>query len=192
MAITKEILDELLKDCKGPDEFYGPDGLVKQLSKALIERMMQAELTDQLGYEKSKSGEKQTENRRNGKTSKTLRTDQGPMEIEVPRDRDGEYEPKVIPKKRLRRFICNYLYKGYSPEIIAAMAAEMNRRWKTNYETIYQWIYKDRKDLIIYLVKSHKKRCRGLLFQRVRDRNRPRHCGHFDKTLQRRMALPCQ
>ena len=88
MAISKEILDELLKDCKNPDEFYGPEGLIKQLSKALIERMMEAELTEQLGYEKSESGEKQTENRRNGKTSKTLRTDQGPMEIEVPRDRD--------------------------------------------------------------------------------------------------------
>ena len=57
MAITKKILDELLKDFKGPDEFCGPDGLVKQLSKALIERMMHVELTDQLGYEKSKSGE---------------------------------------------------------------------------------------------------------------------------------------
>jgi len=62
--------------------------------------MMQAELTEQLGYEKSESGEKQTENRRNGKTSKTLRTDQGPMEIEVPRDRNGEFEPKVVQKHR--------------------------------------------------------------------------------------------
>jgi transposase-like protein len=60
--------------------------------------MMQAELTEQLGYGKSESGEKETENRRNGKTSKTLRTDQGPMEIEVPRDRNGGFEPKVIPK----------------------------------------------------------------------------------------------
>ena len=59
---------------------------------------MQAELTGQIGYEKSESGEKQTDNRRNGKSSKTLRTDQGPMEIEVPRDRDGEYEPQIIPK----------------------------------------------------------------------------------------------
>jgi len=98
MAITRDVLDELLKDCHGPDEFYGPDGLVKQLSKALIERMMEAELTAQLGYEKSEPGEKQTGNRRNGKTLKTLRTDQGPMEIEVPRDRDGEFEPKVVPK----------------------------------------------------------------------------------------------
>ena len=92
MAISKEVLDELMKGYKGPDDFYGPEGLVKQLSKALIERAMQAELTEQIGYEKSESGEKATRNRRNGKTSKTLRTDQGPMEIEVPRDRDGERE----------------------------------------------------------------------------------------------------
>ena len=72
MAITKEVLDELLKEYKGPDDFYGPDGLIKQLSKALIERMMQAELTEQLGYEKNESGEKETPNRRNGKTSKRV------------------------------------------------------------------------------------------------------------------------
>ena len=112
MAITKEVLDELLKDCNSPDEFYGPDGLVKQLSKALIERMMQAELTEQLGYSKNESGEKETENRRNGKTSKTLRTDQGPMEIEVPRDRDGEFEPKVIPKHQRE-------WRGFDDKILS-------------------------------------------------------------------------
>jgi len=98
MAIPKEVLDQLMKEYKGPDDIFGPDGLVKQLSKALIERAMQTELTEQLGYEKSESGEKETENRRNGKTSKTLRTDQGPMEIDVPRDRNGEFEPQIIPK----------------------------------------------------------------------------------------------
>jgi len=98
MAISKEILNELMKEYKGPDDFYGPDGLIKQLSKAIIERAMQTELTEQLGYDKSESGEKETENRRNGKTSKTLRTDQGPMEIEVPRDRNGEFEPQIIQK----------------------------------------------------------------------------------------------
>src|SRR5215469_6563679 len=98
MAIRKEILDELLKGYKGPDDFYGPEGLVKQLSKALIERVMQAELTEQIGYQKSDAGEKPTSNRRNGKSSKTLRTDQGPMKIEVPRDRNGEYEPQIVAK----------------------------------------------------------------------------------------------
>jgi len=112
MAITKEVLDELMKGYKGPDDFYGPEGLVKQLSKALIERAMQAELTEQIGYEKSEPGEKPTENRRNGKSSKTLRTDQGPMEIEVPRDRDGEYEPQIVAKHQRE-------WRGFDDKILS-------------------------------------------------------------------------
>ena len=112
MAITKELLDELLKSCKGPDDFYGPDGLIMQLSKALIERMMHAELTDLLGYEKSEAGEKQTGNRRNGNSTKTLRTDQGPMDITVPRDRNGEFQPKVIPKHQRE-------WRGFDDKILS-------------------------------------------------------------------------
>jgi len=112
MAFSKEVLDEILKDYRGPDDFYGPDGIMKQLSKALIERMMQAELTEQIGYEKNESGEKETDNRRNGKSTKTLRTDQGPMEIEVPRDRDGEFEPKVIPKHQRE-------WRGFDDKILS-------------------------------------------------------------------------
>jgi transposase-like protein len=81
MAIRKEVLDELLEDYHGPDDFYGPDGIVKQLSKALIERAMQTELTGHPGYERSGQGAKATGNRRNGKSVKTLRTDQGPMTL---------------------------------------------------------------------------------------------------------------
>ncbi|MDR0265655.1 MAG: IS256 family transposase [Sphingobacterium sp.] len=112
MAITKEVLDELLKEYKRPDDFYGPDGLIKQLSKALIERAMQAELTEQIGYEKNEVGEKQSGNRRNGKSSKTLRTDQGPMEIAVPRDRDGEYDPQIIAKHQRE-------WRGFDEKIMA-------------------------------------------------------------------------
>jgi len=112
MAITKEVLDELLKEYKGPDDFYGQDGLIKQLSKALIERAMQTELTEQLGYEKSKPGEKETENRRNGSSIKTLRTDQGPMEIEIPRDRNGEYEPLIVPKHQRE-------WRGFDEKILS-------------------------------------------------------------------------
>lgn len=60
MAISKEILDELLKDYKGPDDITGPDGLLKQLTKALVERAMQAEMTEHLGYDKNQTGEKPT------------------------------------------------------------------------------------------------------------------------------------
>jgi transposase-like protein len=112
MAITKEVLDELMKGYTGPDDFYGPESIVKQLSKALIERAMQAELTEHIGYEKSESGEKQTSNRRNGKTSKTLRTDQGPMEIEVPRDRDGEFEPQIVGKHQRE-------WRGFDDKILS-------------------------------------------------------------------------
>ena len=65
---------------------------------------------------------------------------------------------KRIPQKKLRRFICKWLKEGYSPEIIVFKAAEENSRWKTNYETIYQWIYNERHDLIPFLTRSHKKR----------------------------------
>jgi IS30 family transposase len=68
------------------------------------------------------------------------------------------HKRKRIPQKRLRRFICKWLRNGYSPEIIAFMAAQKNQRWKTNYETIYQWIYHERRDLIPFLTRSHKKR----------------------------------
>jgi transposase-like protein len=61
---------------------------------------MQAELAGQIGYGKSESGEKPSGNRRNGKSSKTLRTGQGPMEIAVPHDRDGEFEPAIVPKNQ--------------------------------------------------------------------------------------------
>jgi IS30 family transposase len=63
-----------------------------------------------------------------------------------------------IPNKRLRRFISKNIKLGFSPEIVAFKAAEKNNGWKTNYETIYQWIYNDRKDLIIFLVRGHKRR----------------------------------
>ena len=119
MAITKEVLDELLKEYKCPDDFYGPEGIIKQLSKALIERAMQTELTEQIGYEKSESGEKPNGNRRNGKSSKTLRTDQGPMEIEVPRDRDGEFEPKIVVKHQRE-------WRGFDDKILAMYSRGMS------------------------------------------------------------------
>ena len=73
---------------------------------------MQAELTGQIGYEKSEAGEKPTGNRRNGKSSKTLRTDQGPMEIGVPRDRDDEFEPQIVSKHQRE-------WRGFDDKILS-------------------------------------------------------------------------
>jgi transposase-like protein len=121
MAFTKEMLDQILKEYKGPDDMFGQEGILKQLNKALIERAMEAELTGQLGYEKSDQGEKETANRRNGKTTKTLRTDQGPMEIDVPRDRAGAFEPQII-KKHQRE------WKGFDDKILSMYAFGMSTR----------------------------------------------------------------
>src|SRR4030042_4516900 len=98
MAITKEMLDELLKDYRGPDDLTGEEGLLKQLTQALVERAMGAELTEHLGYEKHEVGEKPSGNRRNGTSPKTVRSDQGPITLEMPRDRDGTFEPKIVGK----------------------------------------------------------------------------------------------
>ena len=121
MAITKEILDELLKDYKGPDDITGPDGLLKQLTKAVIERAMQAEMTEQLGYEKNDQEAKPSGNRRNGKSKKTLRSDQGPLDIEVPRDRAGEFEPAIVPKHQRE-------FKGFDDKILSMYSRGMTTR----------------------------------------------------------------
>jgi len=121
MAISKEVLDELLKDYKGPADITGPDGLLKQLTKALIERAMQAEMTDQLGYDKNEQGEKPSSNRRNGSSKKTLRSDQGPLAIEVPRDREGEFEPEIIPKHQRE-------FKGFDDKILSMYSRGMTTR----------------------------------------------------------------
>ncbi len=121
MAISKEVLDELLKGYQGPDDITGPDGLLKQLTKALIERAMDAEMTTHLGYEKHDQAEKDTTNRRNGTTKKTLRSDQGPLEIEVPRDREGEFEPEIVPKHQRD-------FKGFDDKILSMYARGMTTR----------------------------------------------------------------
>ena len=87
MTIKTEIIDELLKNYSKPEEITGENGLLKQLTKAVIERAMQTEITDHLGYSKNDSKNKKTNNSRNGKSSKTIITDQGNIEIEVPREK---------------------------------------------------------------------------------------------------------
>src|SRR5438270_12477907 len=102
MAINTDLLDELLKDYKEPADVLGENGLLKQLTKAVLERAMQAELTHHLGYEKHDPAGKQTGNSRNGKSKKTLKGDFGTLPIEVPRDRNSSFEPQIVPKGRTR------------------------------------------------------------------------------------------
>ncbi len=103
MEIRAQLLDELIKDYKNPEDLIGENGLLKQLTKALLERAMSAELTHELGYNKNSKADKATANRRNGKSEKTVSSRHGEMRIAVPRDRAAEFEPQII-KKNQRRF----------------------------------------------------------------------------------------
>ena len=86
MEIRKEILDELIKDYKNSEDLIGENGLLKQLTKALLERAMAAELTHELGFEKNdKSSLKESGNRRNGTSPTTVRSKHGEIELQVPR-----------------------------------------------------------------------------------------------------------
>ena len=102
MAITPEILKELLKGYEKPEDLMGKDGILKQLTKALVESAMGAELTNHLGYEKGDRDGKKASNHRNGAFKKTLIGEDGAVEIEVPRDREGTFEPQIVKKGQRR------------------------------------------------------------------------------------------
>lgn len=99
---TTALLDELLADCSSPEEILGKNGLLKQLTKGLVERALEGELNAHLGYEPYDTNAKSTSNSRNGKARKQLQTESGTVEIEVPRDRDGSFEPQLIQKRQRR------------------------------------------------------------------------------------------
>jgi putative transposase len=121
MEIKKELLDELLKDYQKPEDVIGKNGLLKQLTKALLERAMSAELTSHLGYEKSDPAGYHSGNSRNGTTSKTLKGDFGEIAIETPRDRNGSFEPQIIKKHQTR-------FDGFDDKILSMYARGMTTR----------------------------------------------------------------
>ena len=98
MAIRQEILEELLKDYKSPEDLLGQGGLLKELTKALVEKALDGELTHHLGY--SKHSPSKSDNARNGQIKKGLLTDHGKMEIVSPRDRNGSFEPELVKKRQ--------------------------------------------------------------------------------------------
>lgn len=115
------LLDELLKDYKGPEDILGESGLLKQLTKAVVERALDAELTHHLGYAKHDPAGHGTGNARNGKSAKTLKTEQGPLPIAVPRDRAGTFEPILVPKGETR-------FRGFDEKIVSMYARGMTVR----------------------------------------------------------------
>lgn len=114
------MLDGLLEG-KRPEEVVGQGGLLEDLTKRLLERALEGELTEHLGYEKHSAEGRNGGNSRNGRNRKRLKTDAGEVEIEVPRDREGTFEPQLVPKGKRR-------LPGFDEKVIALYARGMTTR----------------------------------------------------------------
>src|SRR4249920_1305209 len=120
-TITAELLDQLLANYEKPEDLTGADGLFKQLKKALIERALGAELSEHLGYEKGDPAGRGSGNSRNGTSAKTILTEDGEIEIAVPRDRVGSFEPQLVAKGQTR-------FDGFDDKILSLYARGMTVR----------------------------------------------------------------
>ena len=119
--LSDEVVDGLLAGARSEGEIVGPGGLLSELTKRLVERAMEVELTDHLGYEPHLEPLGGTGNARNGSTPKTLITEHGLVQIDAPRDRSGSFEPQIV-KKRQRRF------EGFDEKILALYSRGLSTR----------------------------------------------------------------
>ena len=119
--INPDLIDELLQGYEKPEDIVGESGLLKQLTKAILERALESELTHQLGYPKNSPEGKNSGNSRNGKGTKALKTDHGELSITTPRDRNSQFDPQII-KKGQRRFT------GFDDKILSMYARGMTTR----------------------------------------------------------------
>jgi putative transposase len=115
-----EMLAELVKG-KSPDEILGEDGILKELTKRLVASALEGEMTDHLGYEPRAAEGRNTGNSRNGRTGKTIQTESGEVDIEVPRDREGSFDPKLVKKRRKR-------LEGFDDKVISLCGRGMTTR----------------------------------------------------------------
>jgi len=121
MAIDKKLIDQLLTNYKKPEDIIGENGLLKELTKAILEQALNAEMTDHLGYEKHDPAGHHRGNTRNGKSQKTLKGDFGELELETPRDRQATFAPKIVAKGQTR-------WTGFDDKIISMYARGMTTR----------------------------------------------------------------
>jgi putative transposase len=119
--LTDAMLDELLAGRRGEAEILGSGGLLGDLTRRLVERVMESELTEHLGYEPGQAPPGGAGNSRNGAPAKTLLTDHGPVRIAAPRDRNGTFEPQIVRKNQRR-------LAGLDEKIIALYAGGMTTR----------------------------------------------------------------
>jgi len=131
-SIDNELIDNLLKNYKKPEDLIGENGLLKQLTKRLLERVMAAELTEHVGYEKHDAAGDGSGNSRNGQSAKTIKGTFGSLPLQVPRDRNGTFEPQIIEKHQTR-------FTGFDDNIISLYARGLStREIQQHLEEIYQ------------------------------------------------------
>jgi len=116
--LPEDLIAELSQHCKTKDDL---DGIMKMMWQALLNQALDTEMDEHLGYKKHESAGRGTDNRRNGHTSKTLKGELGPIEVETPRDRNGQFEPQIVPKHKRR-------FEGFDHKILALYAKGMTTR----------------------------------------------------------------
>ena len=132
MTIEDKLIDDLLKDYEKPEDVIGGNGLLQAIAKRVLERMLAGELTHHVGYEKHAAAGNNSGNSRNGNSAKMLKGTLGTMTIDVPRDRNGTFEPKIIEKGQTR-------FTGFDENIISLYARGLStREIKQHLEEIYQ------------------------------------------------------
>lgn len=130
-AVPQELIDSLLADYQKPEDLIGENGLLKQLTKLLVEKALEAEMNTHLGHNKNQPIQNTTGNARNGKSRKTLTGEFGQLPIEIPRDRQGSFEPQLIPKHQTR-------WAGFDEKILSLYARGMTvREIQSHLEEMY-------------------------------------------------------
>ena len=130
-AVPKELIASLLADYRKPEDLIGEHGLLKQLTKVLVEAALETEMIDHLGHGKNEPVENPAGNTRNGKSKKTLKGEFGELPIEIPRDRHGTFEPLLIPKHQTR-------WTGFDDKILSLYARGMTvREIQSHLEEMY-------------------------------------------------------
>ena len=134
MTVSKlptDLIDGLLADYKKPEDLLGENGILKQLTKAVVERALEAEMEYHLGHARHEPVSNATGNTRNGRSRKTLKGEFGEMPIDIPRDRDGNFEPQLIGKHQTR-------WTGFDDKIISLYARGMTvREIQSHLEEMY-------------------------------------------------------
>src|SRR5258706_8847202 len=126
-----QLADSLLTNYKKPEDLIGENGLLKQLTKMLVERALEIEMTDHLGHNKSGEVTNDTANTRNGHSAKTLKGDFGTLPLDIPRDRQSLFEPQIVGKHQTR-------WTGFDNKIISLYARGLTvREIQSHLEEIY-------------------------------------------------------